>query len=60
MAHIAHVDGKFLGVSRNLHMLLGEHKRTLFAVQGEHGYTVPHRHHQRGLRAVDAITSGHL
>ena len=32
VAHIAHVDRKFLGVFRNLDVLLGQYKRALFSV----------------------------
>ena len=60
MAHVAHVDGKFLGVVRNLHTRLRQHPAAGFAVQREHRHAVAHGHHQRGLRAVDAVAGGGL
>ena len=60
MTHIAHVDGKFLCVLRDLNIFLRQHKGTLFSVEGEHHHTVTHRQHQHGLRTVNAVTGGHL
>ena len=60
MAHVAHVDREFLGVFRDLHVLLRQHERALLAVEREHRDAVAHGQHQRGLRAVDAVAGRHL
>ena len=60
MAHVAHVDREFLGVGRDLHVLLRQHEGALLAVEREHRHAVAHGQHQRGLRAVDAVAGGHL
>ncbi len=60
MAHIAHVDGKFLGVFGDAHVLLRQHERALLAVQRKHGYAVAHGQYQCGLWAIDAVAGCHL
>ncbi|MNS65050.1 hypothetical protein D3C72_981990 [compost metagenome] len=60
VTHVRHVDGKFLGVFRNLHVRLGQHEAAGLAVQREHMYAVAHGQHQRGLRAVHGIAGRHL
>ncbi len=58
--HVAHVDRKFPGVCRYRHSLLRQYERTLLAVERERGHAVTHGQHQRGLRAIDAVTRRHL
>ena len=55
VAHVAHVDGEFLGVRRHLHVFLDQHKRALLAVEREHHHARAHRQHEGGLWAVEAV-----
>ena len=60
MAHVAHVDGKFLGVFWDLDVLLRQNKRALLSIQGKHSHTIANGENQCGLWAVNAITCCNL
>ena len=60
MAHIAHIDGKFLRVWRDLDVFLGQNKRALLAVQGKHGNAIAYGEHQGGLWPIDTVARGNL
>ena len=58
VAHIAHINGKLLGVFRDAHVFLCEKESA--AIQREHDYAMPCGKHQNGLRPVQAIASSDL
>ena len=60
MPLVGHVDGKFLGGRRNLHVLGGQHELALLAVQGESVGAMADGQHQLGAGPVDAVAGGDL
>ena len=60
VALVGHVDGKFLGRSRNRNVFVGQHEAAHFTVQGEALDAVAQGQHQHGLWAVDRIAGSNL